>query len=86
MFGATPRFNIPRFNTPGFNTEASGIVESWNQIFRKMIHHVIIDNRRQWKYLPKIEENMDLDQWRNQKGFGVKAPHWLLGQYISCTL
>src|SRR6218665_801803 len=38
MFGVTPRFN-----TPG-HPESSGIVERWNQTFKKMIHHVIIDN------------------------------------------
>jgi len=42
MFGVTPRFN-----TPG-HPESSGIVERWNQTFKKMIHHVIIDNPRQW--------------------------------------
>src|SRR6218665_1738927 len=42
MFGVTPRFN-----TPG-HPESSGIVEKWNQTFKKMIHHVIIDNPRQW--------------------------------------
>src|SRR6218665_1020981 len=34
MFGVTPRFN-----TPG-HPESSGIVERWNQTFKKMIHHV----------------------------------------------
>src|SRR6218665_1311019 len=42
MFGVTPRFN-----TPG-HPESSGIVERCNQTFKKMIHHVIIDNPRQW--------------------------------------
>src|SRR6218665_2162632 len=37
MFGV-----MPRFNTPG-HPESSGIVERWNQTFKKMIHHVIID-------------------------------------------
>ena len=47
MFGISPRFN-----TPG-HPESSGIEERWNQIFKKMIHHVIIDNSRQWhKIIP----------------------------------
>ena len=47
MFGVTPRFN-----TPG-HSESSGIVEKWNQTFKRMIHHVIIDNPRQWhKIIP----------------------------------
>ena len=47
MFGITPRFN-----TPG-HPELSGIVERWNQTFKKMIHHVTIDNPRQWhKIIP----------------------------------
>src|SRR6218665_3789419 len=47
MFGVTPRFNTPR------HPESSGIVERWNQTFKKMIHHVIIDNLRQWhKIIP----------------------------------
>src|SRR6218665_817932 len=47
MFGISPRFN-----TPG-HPESSGIVGKWNQTFKKMIHHVIIDNPRQWhKIIP----------------------------------
>src|SRR6218665_3225601 len=47
MFGVTPRFN-----TPG-HPESSVVVERWNQTFKKMIHHVIIDNPRQWhKIIP----------------------------------
>src|SRR6218665_2463977 len=47
MFGVTPRFNIPG------HPESSGIVERWNQTFKKIIHHVIIDNPRQWhKIIP----------------------------------
>src|SRR6218665_727459 len=47
MFGVTPRFN-----TPG-HPESSRIVEKWNQTFKKMIHHAIIDNPRQWhKIIP----------------------------------
>src|SRR6218665_2967174 len=42
MFGVTPRLN-----TPG-HPESSGIVEKWNQTFKKMIHQVVIDNPRQW--------------------------------------
>src|SRR6218665_3948295 len=38
VFGVTPRFN-----TPG-HPESSEIVEKWNQTFKKMIQHVIIDN------------------------------------------
>src|SRR6218665_2612976 len=42
MFGVTPSFN-----TPGY-PEASRVMERWNQTFKKMIHHVIKDNPRQW--------------------------------------
>jgi len=41
MFGVTPRFNT------SCHPEASRVVERWNQTFKKMIHHVIIDNPRQ---------------------------------------
>src|SRR5688572_10771461 len=42
----------PRFDTPG-HPEAAGLVERWNQTFKKMIHHVIIDNPRRWhKIIP----------------------------------
>ena len=42
----------PRFDTPG-HPEAAGIVERWNQTFKKMIHHVIVENPRQWhKIIP----------------------------------
>src|SRR5688572_23959433 len=42
----------PRFDTPG-HPEAAGLVERWNQTFKKMIHHVIVDNPRQWhKVIP----------------------------------
>src|SRR6218665_158738 len=43
----------PRFNTPG-HPESSGIVEKWNQTFKKMIHHVIIDNPRQWHKIIQV--------------------------------
>jgi hypothetical protein len=37
----------PRFNTPG-HPEASGVVERWNQTFKRMLHHAIRENPRQW--------------------------------------
>lgn len=40
----------PRFDTPG-QSEAGGLAERRTQTFKKMIHHVIIDNPRQWRKL-----------------------------------
>ena len=42
----------PRFNSPG-HPEASGVCERWNQTFKKMIHHAILENPRRWhKVIP----------------------------------
>ena len=42
----------PRFNTPG-HPEASGVCERWNQTFKRMIHHAIMENPRRWhKIIP----------------------------------
>jgi len=44
----------PRFNTPG-HPEASGMVERFNQTCKKMLHHVIQQQGRQWhKFVPLI--------------------------------
>jgi hypothetical protein len=44
----------PRFNSP-FHPEASGAVERLNQSFKRMLHHAITTNSRQWhKCVPFI--------------------------------
>ena len=47
----------PRFNTPG-HLEAAEIVERRTQTF-EMIHQIIINIPREWKYLPRIEESTE---------------------------
>jgi hypothetical protein len=47
--GCSPRFNMPA------HPEASGTVERFNQTFKKMLHHAISTNARQWhKCVPFI--------------------------------
>lgn len=45
--GATPRFSTPD------HPQSNGLVERWNGTFKKMLHHVVHGNGREWdKYVP----------------------------------